>query len=752
MNLNHLNTAQQEAVLHSEGPVMILAGAGSGKTRTLVTRIQYLLEDKQVSPFHVLAVTFSNKAAREMRERVALDSDHDLGALQITTFHSFCARVLRSEAQYLGLSRNFTIYDQSESKSVIKNILSKRGISLKEQPPVEVQYYIDELKNLGHYLNAKEDELSYDIDRDDPFYDYFREYESELHKSNAVDFGGLITGILNLFDNFPEVLERYQKRFRYVLVDEYQDTNRAQFKLVKMLAEQSRNICVVGDEDQSIYSWRGADIRNILDFEDVFNEAHIIKLEQNYRSSKTIIEAASHVISKNEQRKGKELWTDNDRGDSIHIIECADDKSEADYVGREVKQLIDHSQIDARDIAVFYRTNAQSRMIEDVLRQNRIPYRVVAGIKFYERKEIKDLIAYMRVVVNEKDSLALSRVINVPIRGIGATTLRKMEDEAVRLQLSLWETVEKIVDKYEDYKHLRLSSKVRTSLATFVNLIQEVKILEKNKELPSVCYEKLLSESGYMESLVAEKSYESQARIENLEELLSAIKQFEESEENPTLLTFLETITLDTDTENEEDEGHQVSLMTIHGSKGLEYPYVFVTGAEETVFPSYRSVEEGGQAIEEERRLFYVAMTRAMTRLYLLFAQGRMLWGSLKFNGPSRFLDEIPEELYTWNFYKKGSGLSKKNKSTSIDGIDYNDEYSQVTSEYEYESNTYVQPAVIKQLARYPKGTSVKHKLYGAGLVVSSEGSGNDEKVVIRFRDGVQKKFMVKFAPIEKSN
>jgi DNA helicase-2/ATP-dependent DNA helicase PcrA len=750
MNLNHLNTAQQEAVLHSEGPVMILAGAGSGKTRTLVTRIQYLLEDKQVSPFHVLAVTFSNKAAREMRERVALDSEHDLGALQITTFHSFCARVLRSEAQYLGLSRNFTIYDQSESKSVIKNILSKRGISLKEQSPIEVQYYIDELKNLGHYLNAKEDNLSDDIDRDDPFYDYFREYESELHKSNAVDFGGLITGILNLFDNFPEVLERYQKRFRYVLVDEYQDTNRAQFKLVKMLAEKSRNICVVGDEDQSIYSWRGADIRNILDFEDVFNEAHIIKLEQNYRSSKTIIEAASHVISKNEQRKGKELWTDNDRGDSIQIIECADDKSEADYVGHEIKKLVDHSQVDARDIAVFYRTNAQSRMIEDVLRQNRIPYRVVAGIKFYERKEIKDLIAYMRVVVNEKDSLALSRVINVPIRGIGATTLRKMEDEAVRLQLSLWEALEKIVDNYDDYKHLRLSSKVRTSLATFVSLIQEVKILEKNKELPSVCYEKILSESGYMESLVAEKSYESQARIENLEELLSAIKQFEESEDNPTLLTFLETITLDTDTENEEDEGRQVSLMTIHGSKGLEYPYVFVTGAEETVFPSYRSVEEGGQAIEEERRLFYVAMTRAMTRLYILFAQGRMLWGSLKFNGPSRFLDEIPDEFYTWNFYKKSGGITKK-KSTSIDGIDYNDEYSQVTPEYEYESNTYVQPEVIKQLAKYPKGTSVKHKLYGAGLVVSSEGSGKDEKVVIRFRDGVQKKFMVKFAPIEKN-
>lgn len=751
MDLNHLNPAQKEAVLHSEGPVMILAGAGSGKTRTLVSRIQHLLDDKKVSPFHILAVTFSNKAAREMRERVASASDCDLGALQITTFHAFCARLLRSEAQYLGLSRNFTIYDQVESKSVIKNILGKRGISLKEQSPIEVQYYIDELKNLGHYVNAKSDQDLDEIDKGDPFYSYFVEYEAELHKSNAVDFGGLITGVLNLFDNFPEVLERYQKRFRYVLVDEYQDTNRAQFKLIKLLSHFNRNICVVGDEDQSIYSWRGADIRNILDFEDVFSDAHIIKLEQNYRSSKNIIEAASHVISKNVQRKGKELWTDNDRGDSIRILECSDDKSEADYVGTEVNRLIKLDHVDPTDIAIFYRTNAQSRMIEDALRQSRISYRVVAGIKFYERKEIKDLLAYIRVVVNDKDSLALSRIINVPVRGIGATTLRKIEQEAVRIQLSLWEAIEKIVDNYEDYKHLKLSSKVRTSLGQFVDLVQEVKILESNKELPSISYEKILSESGYMESLLADKSYESQARIENLEELLSAIKQFEESSENPTLLGFLETITLDTEVE-EDKVDKEVSLMTIHGSKGLEYPYVFVVGAEETVFPSYRSIEEGETAIEEERRLFYVAMTRAMKRLYLMFAQGRMLWGSLKFNGPSRFLDEIPEDYYTWTFYKKGQGLVSKrpSKNKVVDGIDYGDEFSQVTNEFEYESNTYVQSDIIKKMARYPKGTKVAHKLYGQGLVLSTEGTGTDEKVVIKFKDGAIKKFLVKFAPIEK--
>ncbi|MBC77446.1 MAG: hypothetical protein CME64_15690 [Halobacteriovoraceae bacterium] len=463
MDLEHLNKAQKQAVLQTEGPVMVLAGAGSGKTRTLVSRIQYLLEDKRVSPFQLLAVTFSNKAAKEMRERIAAGSQFDMGALQITTFHAFCSRVLRMEAQYLGLSRNFTIYDSSEQKSVIKAILGKRGISQKEIHPSEVQYFIEDAKNAGHYVGAKEDPLLDEVDKDDLFYDFFVEYEAELHKSNAVDFGGLITGVLNLFDNFPEVLERYQKRFKYLLVDEYQDTNRAQFKLVKMLADRSRNICVVGDEDQSIYSWRGADIRNILDFEKIYDEAQLIKLEQNYRSSKNIIEAASHVISRNEQRKGKELWTDNERGDSIQVMECPDDKAEAEFVAKEVKNLL-VSGVEATDIAIFYRTNAQSRVIEDALRSIKIPYRVVAGIKFYERKEIKDMLSYLRLVVNEKDSLALSRVVNTPARGIGVRTLRKIEDEAVKQNISLWEMLELLINSPEEYKHLRLSAKVKSSL------------------------------------------------------------------------------------------------------------------------------------------------------------------------------------------------------------------------------------------------------------------------------------------------
>ncbi len=751
MNLEHLNKAQRDAVLQTEGPVMVLAGAGSGKTRTLVSRIQHLLEDKKVSPFQLLAVTFSNKAAKEMRERIAAGSEFDMGALQITTFHAFCSKVLRMEAQYLGLSRNFTIYDGAEQKSVIKAILGKRGISQKEIHPSEVQYFIEDAKNAGHYVGAKSDPLLDEVDKDDLFYDFFVEYESELHKSNAVDFGGLITGVLNLFDNFPEVLERYQKRFRYLLVDEYQDTNRAQFKLIKMLADRTRNICVVGDEDQSIYSWRGADIRNILDFEKIYEEAQLIKLEQNYRSSKNIIEAASHVISRNEQRKGKELWTDNERGDSIQVMECPDDKAEAEFVAKEVKSLL-VSGVEATDIAIFYRTNAQSRIIEDALRSIKIPYRVVAGIKFYERKEIKDMLSYLRLVVNEKDSLALSRVVNTPARGIGVRTLRKIEDEAVKQNISLWEMLELLINSPDDYKHLRLSAKVKSSLAGFVSLIQEGKVFEAEKRLPSELYEKLLHESGYYESLAAEKTYEAQARIENLEELVSAIKQYESEMDEPTMTGFLENIALDSAVDESEEPEKEVSMMTIHGSKGLEYPYVFVTGTEETLFPSYRSIESGDDAIEEERRLFYVAMTRAMKKLYILFAQGRMLWGSVKFNGPSRFLDEIPENYYQWDFFKANSPFGKQTKKPS-NGFDYDDDFNQAHDYGEKEvvySQTFTPSKTPVQMSTFPEGTMVKHKLYGEGRILESRGVGKEEKIVILFRDGARKKFMAKFAPIEK--
>lgn len=749
MNLDFLNPSQKEAVLMTDGPVMILAGAGSGKTRTLVARIQYLLEEKRVSPYQILAVTFSNKAAREMRERLATNTQINVGTLQVTTFHAFCAKVLRMEATYLGLSKNFTIYDDGESQSIIKAILNKHGINQKELSPYTVAAFIDGLKNLGFYVGLARNADVEKYAEDKRLFSIFMEYEAELHRSNAVDFGGLITGVLNLFRSYPEVLQKYQQKFKYVLVDEYQDTNRAQFDLILQLSQHHRNICVVGDEDQSIYSWRGADIRNILDYENVFPEAKLIKLEQNYRSSKRIIEAASQVISRNVARKGKTMWTDNEEGDEIRIVECRDDKAEAEFVANQIKTLSEEG-VSLKDIAVFYRNNAHSRTIEDALRKEKFPYRVVAGIKFYDRKEIKDMISYMRVVVNKKDSLALTRIINTPARGVGATSLRKLEDEAVRLQLSLFELLEKIVESPSEFKHLSLSGKVQSAIYQLVHLIQEVQVLENSNQSPSFSYEKLLNESGYHEVLRADKSYEGAARLENLEELMTAIQQFEDSETEPNLVKFLETITLDTTANEDGSPTDQVSLMTVHGSKGLEYPYVFLIGIEENIFPSYKSLEVGPVALEEERRLFYVAMTRAMKQLTITFAQGRLLWGSLKFNGPSQFLHEIPDKYYKWDFYQTGS---KRNQFDSYSQT-YDDFDQRVASEADdnvfYREKTYQTKKVVSNMSNYPSGSKIVHALYGEGTVLDTEGLGQDEKVTIQFRDGIRKKFMVKFAPLQK--
>lgn len=740
MELSHLNPAQQEAVRHTDGPVMILAGAGSGKTRTLIARIQWLLEEKGASPFQILAVTFSNKAAREMRERLAHVTNFDIGAFQITTFHSFCARLLRAEAQYLGLTRNFTIFDDGETNSVAKTILGRKGISPKDIAPNTIGWYVDQVKNLGWFPGCGFTAEAQALAEDHRLWDLFLDYEAELHRSNAVDFGGLITGVLQLFEKYPEVLDRYQKRFRYVLVDEYQDTNRAQFNMIRLLGAQHQNVCVVGDEDQSIYSWRGADIRNILDFENVFPAARLIKLEQNYRSSKKIIDAAARVIGNNAERKGKTLWTDNAEGDPIDVVECRDERAEGDYIAQEVKRIMREGG-QGSDIAIIYRTNSQSRSLEDSFRRERLDYHIVAGIKFYDRKEVKDMLSYMRVVVNPKDSLAFSRIINVPTRGIGVTSLRKIEDEAVRLNLSLFELVEKIVNQPSEHRHVGLSGKVMTSLGSLVGLIHEVQALEAGPEpLPSYSYEKLLHESSYLEALKADRSHEGAARLENLEELLTALKQFEGGQEKPTLVGFLETITLDS--EKQVDVNASVAFMTAHGSKGLEYPYVFIAGAEDNLFPSFRSLEAGGMAVEEERRLFYVAMTRAMKHLTVTFAQGRMLWGSLKFNGPSMFIGEIPIDYINKKFF--GTGPAPKR-----------DDFAQ--EHPDYDGDVFGGERVIQQRKPAPRSTSVYasgqkvlHALYGEGTVMESEGGGADEKIMIMFRDGAKKRFLVKFAPLQR--
>jgi DNA helicase II / ATP-dependent DNA helicase PcrA len=740
VSFNQLNSSQKQAILQTEGPVMILAGAGSGKTRTLVSRICYLMDERGISPYKILALTFSNKAAREMRERIAGMVNIDVGALQMTTFHSFCARLLRNEADHLGLSRSFTIYDTSESKSVVKGILGRYGISLKELNPFDVLHYIDSLKNVGYYPDHP-DQNSFEIDHSDAFHTYYLEYEKELHKANALDFGGLIVGVLQLFQQHPNVLQRYQERFEYVLVDEYQDTNRAQFELINHLCEKRRNLCVVGDEDQSIYSWRGADIRNILDMEEYFPELNIIKLEQNYRSSATIIEAATSVIARNVQRKGKSMWTDNPEGELIDVVECPDDKKEAEFVANEIEKLV-QSEVRLSDIAIFYRLNSQSRQIEDALRQKKIHYRVIGGVKFYDRKEVKDILAYARVITNAKDSLALTRVINVPARGVGATSLRKIEEEAIRTNVSLMEVLEILVDDPGSFSSIRLSAKVRSSLRLFVEIIRELRLLESDGVKPSILFEKILHETGYWDFLKASKDYESLARMDNLQELGSAIKQFEESYENPSIATFLESVTLDQSRDEVEGEGGsktgEVSLMTVHGAKGLEFPYVFLTGAEENVFPSYRALDEGATGEEEERRLFYVAMTRAMKKLWICFAQGRMLFGQVKFNGPSRFLNEVDPKYFKW------VRQSKKPAQEFYQDSSWND----FNQDQAYDDMPIYEVKASAPNLKYPKGSRVSHSLYGEGVVKNSSKSGPDEIVVIQFYDGSSKKFSAKHAPL----
>ncbi|MDA8792681.1 UvrD-helicase domain-containing protein [Bacteriovoracaceae bacterium] len=772
MDLSFLNDDQKAVVENVNGPSMVLAGAGSGKTRTLVSRIQYLIQEKKVSAYKILALTFSNKAAKEMRSRLSEALNVPEGQLMVTTFHSFCARLLRSEATYIGLSRSFSIYDDGESKSLIKNILGAQGISQKDIIPSDLHYFIQALKNSGHYMEQAKESFDKELEElvSNPWIEYFNEYEKQMHRSNATDFGGLICSVIQLFQEFPKVLQVYQRRYEYVLVDEYQDTNRAQYKLVSLLSEHHKNLCVVGDEDQSIYSWRGADIRNILDFEKDYPEARIFKLEQNYRTSKNIIKAASAVIDFNQERKGKKMWTANEEGSDIEIVECSDDKVEAKYVVDRMSQLVNEHNVKPSDIALFYRNNYSARIFEDELRSFKIPYRIVAGIKFYERKEIKDILSYLKVVINEKDSLSLTRIINTPTRGIGARTIRKIEDEAISQNLSLYEVISEIVNNPKNYSHLSLSTKVKSSLSLLLELFHESQVMNDDKMAPSKIVEYILSYSGYSESLYAEKNVESLNRIENLEELVSSIKQFEKDHGSQgTLDNYLETVTLDTTANEDFDEDGEngnkrgsVSLMTVHGAKGLEYPYVFVVATEENVFPSYKSMDSGEKGIEEERRLFYVAMTRAMKELTISYALGRMLFGQIKFNGPSRFIDEIPKDLKHLKYHGKAEAYEDNYSQVSQYSDDSFDEFDQ-TPQYQKKSynsaKIFTQPSTKKNKktissssltnSTYCKGNIVKHGLYGEGVVLSAEGTGQNEKILIKFKNGTKKKFMVKFAPIE---
>lgn len=639
--LNGLNTEQKAAVLHNEGPLLILAGAGSGKTRVLTHRIAHLIKQHGIFPSSILAITFTNKAAKEMRERI----DSLIGDLSndmwVGTFHSICIRMLRRDIEKLGYDRSFVIYDTSDQQVVIKECLKELNINDKNFPPKSVLETIgkqkDELIDAAHFekLFASDFRLG-------KIAKIYKLYEKKLKDNNALDFDDIIMNTIKLFDRYPEVLNYYQRKFRYVLVDEYQDTNTAQYTLVRRLSESHENLCVVGDDDQSIYGWRGANIRNILDFEKDFKSCKTVKLEQNYRSTQNILEAANQVIRNNTGRKCKSLWTDNKGGSKIVLCENENEHEEARYTAREIQRLTNDENRKYKDFAVLYRINAQSRVLEEMFMREGLPYKIVGGQKFYDRKEIKDIIAYLRLIQNPADNVSLKRVINVPKRGIGDTTVEAAQDIANGSGVSIFS----VISNAEECPTLKRAAQ---KLNNFSTMILKLRTMKESMSI-STLLDMVISDTGVLREYEAEDTVEAQSRIENIKELKSVTMEFEKQSEGNNLEDFLSNISLVSDLDNLEEEQDYVVLMTMHSAKGLEFPVVFIPGMEEGVFPGYRAITEGPEQLEEERRLCYVGITRAREKLYLSNARFRTLFGNSSYNKPSRFLSEIPEELIDYPF------------------------------------------------------------------------------------------------------
>jgi DNA helicase-2/ATP-dependent DNA helicase PcrA len=670
--LGSLNEPQREAVLQTEGPLLVLAGAGSGKTKMLTSRIAYLISQLGVRPWQILAVTFTNKAAGEMRERVynilskqGIQRHEVQGPLDIGTFHAICARILRREADRLPFTQPFVIFDDSDQLSLLKAIVKQMGLDDKVYPPKSFQYAINRLKCDALESDSPLAKMGRSIDRKLP--EVWERYTRAMIENNALDFGEMITATYRLLRDHADVREKYQRRYRYIHVDEYQDTNRAQYLLLSLLASPVHgghgNICVVGDEDQSIYGWRGADIRNILDFEREYPGAHVVKLEQNYRSTQIIVEAASKLIAHNTQRKNKTLFSEQELGEPIVRIQCPDDRFEAEIIVKEIKRLTqEHPELSLNEFAVFYRTHAQSRLVEEFLRQAKLPYKVVGGLRFFDRKEIKDIMAYLRLVYNHSDSVSFKRIINVPARGIGKTTLDKLE-QAWGQEGSLWEFFTREISGGALF-----SGRTLKKLQDFKRMIDRW-IEDQPRVLVSELYHRILDDTRYVEELRAEGTDEALERIDNLEEFNSVVLEFEERElqglgeeernrRKPLLLgRFLEQTTL---AESPDTDGvaTSVQLMTFHACKGLEFPVVFMLGVEEGLFPSVHGdeSEEEAEELEEERRLCYVGMTRARERLYMCHAAFRRVWGDLLYQYPARFFKEIPEQYVEVRDFSKAAG------------------------------------------------------------------------------------------------
>lgn len=773
-----LNPMQKEAVLHTEGPLLILAGAGSGKTRVLTHRVAYLIEEKQVNPWNILAITFTNKAAGEMRERVDQLVGFGAESIWVSTFHSTCVRILRRHIEYLGYTTNFSIYDSDDQKTLMKQVFKAMDVDTKQFKERSVLGTISSAKDklIGpeeFLLNAGQDFRQRRIG------EIYKEYQKRLRKNNALDFDDLIVKTVELFQNNSEVLNHYQERFKYIMVDEYQDTNLAQFKLISLLASKYRNLCVVGDDDQSIYRFRGADIGNILSFEETFPGAKVIKLEQNYRSTQNILNAANGVIRHNRGRKDKTLWTANGEGDLIRFKQFDTAREEADFVAREIRD----SGYAYQDQAVLYRTNAQSRLLEERCIFYNVPYRLVGGVNFYQRKEIKDILAYLKTIANGVDDLSVLRIINVPKRGIGATTMGKVTIFASEHGMSLY-------DALREARQIPGIGKAAEKIGTFIGQMESFRTRAQSEDYTiQDLIEGIMDETGYQQELEAEGEVESQTRLENIEELVNKAVSYEEDSEHPTLDEFLEQVALVADIDNMDESENRVTLMTLHSAKGLEFPKVYLVGLEDGLFPSMMSINSDDKTdMEEERRLCYVGITRAKNELVITSARQRMVNGETRYCKPSRFLEEVPDGLLeeerlepvlgSFGSRNNGAGAGSFGKSgisgeaglpwnqpapgnprTSTFGKGYN-AYASGTSQPlsgrsagSPSGNPGFGKAFTVQKAAsldYNEGDRVMHIKFGEGTVKSIRDGGKDYEVTVVFDGAGQKKMFASFAKLKK--
>jgi DNA helicase-2/ATP-dependent DNA helicase PcrA len=756
--LNDLNPIQQKAVLETEGPLLVFAGAGSGKTRVLTYRIAYLIQEKGVKPWNIFAVTFTNKAANEMRERVERLLGRSAKGTWISTFHSACVRILRQHIEHLGFQKNFVIYDEQDQERHLKAVMKELDLDFRMFHPRAIQSALEQLKNEG---------VTPDQYRPSQFNIFqkrlglvYQRYQEDLRRNNALDFGDLLTFVTILFKRFPEILRAYQELCQYVMVDEFQDTNLIQYHLIKQMVKGHRNICVVGDDDQSIYRWRGAEVGNILNFEKDFPETKIITLEQNYRSTQNILNTANHMVRRNRLRKEKKLWTENPEGELLTFYVAEDEMDETRFVVQKIMEQIGSSSsqgfsksssMDYRNIAVFYRINAQSRAIEDELVKHQIPYTIVGGMRFYERKEIKDILAYLRLIANPTDGLSLRRIINVPARGIGEKTIERVEAFSREKGLSFYEGLKQALK--EDW----LTPISKEKMEEFLHLIEEFREEAKTLSLSQLTLV-LLAKTGYLQRLKEEGSDEAFSKMENIDELVNVIMEFEKGEE-VSLETFLDKVSLVTDIDLYEDKGNRVSLMTLHCAKGLEFPSVFIVGIEEGLLPHYRRGEEI-EDMEEERRLFYVGITRAKERLLLSRAEKRSTFGIGRVNLPSRFLDELPIELIQFE-EKKGKMESLFSQEPSIAYPPslppaYHLPTGQAGADREEHSQHSIPSSASEEMVLSPEGffplkigMRVRHPKFGEGRVRSVEGTDEDQKATILFQTVGSKRLKVRYAHLE---